>query len=598
MEEMTETTDQSLTKKRPFSAEDWLYLLAFGLALLMRLAILGRGPLTEWEAEFSWQAYLVSQGGPVSFLSHPGYILPTGLLFYLFGSSELLARLLPALVGSAVVLFPYPFRGALGRKAALFAAFGLAFDPLMVAYARQAGSPAMAVGFVALLIFCHHKGKPFLTGLFAGLALLSGPSMIFGTLTLLAGWVLLVYVGGGSVSPSLEKDQWKLGAGGVATAVVVFGTLLMRYPQGLAAMFQAIPDYLAGMLNSDAAVHGVPVLQVLAAIPIYQPLALLFGLLWLTNRRSFQHPLTIFSLGSLLGALLLIALDPSRQIWMLLWVMVPLWFLAGQLIGPFLISPKRADQLIVFGEAVFFLVILLYWWFNLTKLTAIFVVNIPEGANFLAFSTLEPNTRVYIIRLLVTVVIPLLILLISAMATSLWEGKSPLQGTYLGVGVFLSLYVLMTAWNFTAQPKELAGELWVQGAASSSVSELMDAIEETSLQITGTRNELQLVYQIDSPLIHWLLRDFPNARYSPLPPENELPEAVLNRETGIENDLLAQFYRGEQIPFQLVKNWNDSPFPADFDRWLVYRESPLIKDQATLWQRSDLFPLSIPEPSE
>ncbi len=60
----------------------------------------------------------------------------------------------------------------------------------------------------------------------------------------------------------------------------------------------------------------------------------------------------------------------------------------------------------------------------------------------------------------------------------------------------------------------------------------MTAIEEASMQITGTKYELALVYQIDSRLVDWLLRDFPNARYSPTLAANDLPDVVLNQDLG------------------------------------------------------------------
>ena len=211
---------------------------------------------------------------------------------------------------------------------------------------------------------------------------------------------------------------------------------------------------------------------------------------------------------------------------------------------------------------------------------------------------LDANTRIYLVRLVVMLFIPLLIALIAALASRVWEGSGPKQGAYWGVGAFLTLYLVMTAWNFTAQPGELAGELWMPTPSPGYIGELEAAIKEASLQITGTENELQLVYQIDSPLIRWILRDFPNARNSAVPLENDLPEAVLNRDTGTGEDLLSQFYLGEHITLQLVRNWEGRALPPDFDRWLIYRETPVLNDWVTLWRRSDLFPLYTPNDSE
>ncbi len=121
--------------------EELLYLLAFVIALVMRLVILGQYHLSETEAGYALQAYQVSQGEDLQMLGNPAYIQLTGILFYLLGSGDVIARMLPAVVGSAVVLLPYLWREHLGEKAALVAAFGLALDPISMAVSRQAGSP-------------------------------------------------------------------------------------------------------------------------------------------------------------------------------------------------------------------------------------------------------------------------------------------------------------------------------------------------------------------------------------------------------------------------------------------------------------------------
>ena len=138
----------------------------------------------------------------------------------------------------------------------------------------------------------------------------------------------------------------------------------------------------------------------------------------------------------------------------------------------------------------------------------------------------------------------------------------------------------------------------MQGPAAGHPEEVRAALEEASVQITGSKDQLALVYQIDSPLLHWLLRDFPNAEFQPVELQNELPDVVLNQkiDAGGE-DLLTQFYRGQRIPFQLERNW-DGALPPDFDRWLVYREAPVSKDWIVIWTRADVFPLYAPQPED
>ena len=45
---------------------------------------------------------------------------------------------------------------------------------------------------------------------------------------------------------------------------------------------------------------------------------------------------------------------------MLIWAIVPLWLLAGQMIAALLSLPEKQDRLLVWGEAVFYAVLLAY----------------------------------------------------------------------------------------------------------------------------------------------------------------------------------------------------------------------------------------------
>lgn len=588
---MEEPMGQNHVRKPQLRVEDGLYLAALGLALLVRLIVLGRLMLDSQEAGYAWQAYQVSRGGEVGLSNHPAYVLLTGLFFYLFKSGEVEARLLPVLVGSAVVLFPYLLRSHLGQKAALVAAFGLALDPLLMAYSRQAGSPVMALGFLALSWYFWQNGRTLVAGFLAGLVLMSGPSLVFGLLVLLAGWGLYSLVGGYRITFSAERERWVLFGSGVLAALLVVGTLFMTYPEGLSFMMQAFPDYFSAWFGGTDASQAVPMVQVLLALPVYQPLALLFGLVVFFGKRNFQRPERVFLMCAFLAALLLTLINPGRQVWMLVWALVPLWMLAGTVIGEFWYSPEDQDRKLVWGEAVFYFVLLTYWWFNLSKMTRLYGYFLPPGSTIFNLAQLEPNSRVYLVRLFVTFLIPVVIVLMTFILYRGWSGKASLQGATWGVGVFIVLYLVTAGFGFTADLEQVAGELWVQGPSAGYADELMQAIEDVSIQATGSREQVDVVYQIDSPLVHWLMRDLPNAEFQPVINPNQLPSVVLNQSFEFEVGPQGQFYSGQHHALQLERRWEESPLPPDFDRWLIYRDTPLSKDWVILWTRVDIFPL-------
>ena len=175
------------SSNRP-SIEQTLYGLALLIALTLRFINLGAIPLADSEALLANQALALSRGEKVALDPQPAYAALTSLTFALFGSSESTARLWPALAGGLLLIVPYLLRRWLGRRAALILAFGLAFDPGLVAVARQVGGPTLSASFALLTLGLAFAGFHFLAGVAAGLALLSGPGLFPGLLGLLLAW--------------------------------------------------------------------------------------------------------------------------------------------------------------------------------------------------------------------------------------------------------------------------------------------------------------------------------------------------------------------------------------------------------------------------
>lgn len=575
--------------------EDLLYLLAFAAALLMRLTALGLHPLTEHEAGFALQAWQSARGETFVMYSHPAYIQLTGVLFFIFKSGDVLARLLPALVGSSVVLLPLVFHRQLGRTAALAAAFGLALDPISIAVSRQAGSPVMALGFLALAVYLWSRRRFLGSGAAAGLLLLSGPSMVFGALSLLVSGLIIRQTTAWRPGLDIDRDSFRRFLAGAGIVLILVGTLVMRQPQGLAAMVQAVPDHLAGWMPGAG---GASLPQSLLALAVYQPFGLLFASLALLDRRRANSVLDPKLAVLVLVPLAVVLLYPGRQVWMLVWVITPVWLLAGRYLGEFLALPDEEDRPFAYGEAAFYAVLLAYWWHNLAKLTTQAGLVVPEGYSLTDIWAFDPTARVYVIRLAVVFLVPLVLLAMSGLVSLGWKANFFSHGAVWGLSIFLMFYILVAGFGFLSEGDQLANELWLQGPGSGTIDEMVTAIEEASLQQTGTRDELELVYQVDSALLHWLFRKMPNAHYLPVAPENALYAVVLNAEPDFGLTVGGQFYAGQHFTLFYRPDWAGRAAPPDFDRWLVYREAPLQTDRVYLWTRLDLFPLYQPTPLE
>ncbi|MEN8240752.1 MAG: hypothetical protein ABFS17_02430 [Chloroflexota bacterium] len=577
-----------MLEKKTITLESVLYFLAFGLALAFRLIGLDGLPFNEAEAGWAWQAFQVSEGTPVQIGSQPAYVLLTSVFFSLFNSSEALARLLPALAGSAVVLLPFVLRDKIGQTAALAAAFGLALDPLLVAISRQAGSSMLALGFAVLAFASWKLAKPGVLGIFSALFLLSGQNAL---LAIFSVFIALLFLTINGDRPRLEIDPAArksfLVAGGITLLLV--GTLGMRYPLGLSAMLQAVPDYFSGWIAAPGFWGQVPFVQALLALPIYQPLALFFGGIAIIQRKTWQRQTTRHAAVLVFTILLLTLLNPSRQVSDLIWVLLPLWLLAGLALAPFL--SQKGDQFskVVWAQAMISMLLLTFWWANVIRISRIYFVNIPQGFKLIDLPTLDLGTKDYLSRMIVVVIVPLAIMLMTVVVVTAWSKRTALRGAVFGVGGFVGIYLIVTLFGINDLRPQQANELWSPVMASGYADDLQAALAELSEPSTGTRFDIETVYQVDSPLLHWQLRNMPNARYAPVLLSTDSPAVIINTTFDMDELGRPNAYRGEKIALQLYRNWGDRALPLDFDRWFIYREAPLEKQWVVVWAREDIF---------
>lgn len=323
----------------------WAVLLA--LALPLRLLGLEGAPFTLEEAARAFDAFQVAGGSvPDSWTGDLAGAL-TAYLFRLFGEGEMLARLVPALAGCALVAALWFGRGLLGRGPALLAAVLVAFSPLFV-LASRTGVPfslgALLSAVMVLSFFTYLRapqpGPAFLLALSLGLAPLTDAVATATAVAVLAflllGAALRVEGVRRALAAFLQSPSHWLSfllvlAAAAEMALTAFGTTGERLaPAGLDQWI----DMFA--LPRD----GRPPEYSLALLLAYDwPLLLAGGLgfLWLAGRlvRRGVGALTLFQRFLLLWtalAALTLALAGRREAGQLLILLLPLAFLAGTLL--------------------------------------------------------------------------------------------------------------------------------------------------------------------------------------------------------------------------------------------------------------------------
>src|SRR5258707_10420247 len=313
--------------------EGLLYWLAFLIAIAFRFIQLGAAPLTDSEARIALQAFHIAQSQTQLLAPQPAYILFTSLFFAIIKSTNFMARVVPALTGSAMIFTPYFFREKIRSRPALILAFLFAIDPGLVALSRQSNGTILAVTFLLFAWGMWINRRVTTAGIFLGLALLSGPSIWSGLPILGLTWLFLRVV---QPRPMINPEATDAPADSqtsnnevrnifipLIATILLAGTLFFTIPNGLSAALASLPAYLKGWVSASPMSTGRTLLTFVA----YELLGI--SLATLSLIRGFRiNSKRILRLSLWLAVALLLAVF-YRQTNELAWAIIPLLALAA-----------------------------------------------------------------------------------------------------------------------------------------------------------------------------------------------------------------------------------------------------------------------------
>ena len=558
--------------------EHGFYGLALAAAVVLRFLHLGALPLSDYEAGWALQALRVTQGIHPAIGPNPAYVHLTAVLFYLFSATNFLARFWPALVGSGFVLAAWLLRPRFGRLPALILAFGLAIDPGLVAMSHLAGGPMPAIACLVLTALMWMDGRRAAAGIFAGLALLSGPSVWFGLTGLGLAWAFSSGIGkkvavqAGEEAAQAEPAAKPAGFSwqemraalfwGLGTLILA-GSLLFLSPKGLAATVASLGAFLQGWWTRS----GVQLWRPLLALPAYEILPLLFGIIGvvrgIVKRDAGPIRLGIWALAAILMALIY----PGRQTGDLVWALLPLWVLAAMELARHL-DFKRGNLWGVMGTMTVVLAFLVFGWLNLAGIT-----TMTWG------SDLVRN------RLWLEAALALLIILSLLLVGSGWSFPvARLSAVWSGF-IALTVFTIAMSTGSAGLREPLTIELWQPEPRTGRVDILLKVANQISDLNRGYAAQLPLtILDVDSPALDWLFRDWQVQKVSQLAPD-ATPEMII---TPSGNLSLAAKYRGKSLVLHETVDWSKAN-SLDWLTWFMYRQMPLQHDNIILWVRSDLM---------
>ncbi len=562
---------------RTFRRETALFLLALLLGLTIRLVGLGVQPLSDQEAKWALQALDVAKGMRTVVGSNSGYVALTSALFFAFGdASNLLARLIPALAGGALILVPMLFREQIKPRPAVILAFALALEPGLTALSRQAGSAMPALTFtLAAWGFWGQRKLPW-AGASAGLALISGPALWPGMLGLAITWALLrpLMDKAGSAARSRRRSSAEPGRAWVTVgayaigSMVLVGTMFMTVPRGLSAWMASLPEYVGGWTHPTDFPGGLIPLSLV----LYQPLGLLLALIaavrgWVQGK-SRARRLSLW----MLVAFLLALFNPSHHVADLVWMLIPLWTLAALETARALNVP-REDRREVLGAVGVSLLVLVFMWLDFLALRR---PGMPGD---------QTELRVWLL------VGSFLLLAVSLLLVAVgWSKRIATHGTTWGLAAFLGVYsvaMLMAAAGHRQVPN--SAEMWRSDAQLPMADVLLSTVQDQSEWSGMDANEQPLVIAgIDSPALQWLMRDRPfEIRAGSGAGLN--PPMVISADE--QDPALVSAYRGQNFVWRSTPVWQT----FQFSEWLPFHETAHGTENVILWVRSDLFPDAGPQ---
>ncbi|MHB1006662.1 MAG: hypothetical protein ACYC3S_13620 [Chloroflexota bacterium] len=554
----TEPARPSQAALLPAAGAPWLtlevalYACLLVAAALLRLTGLGDAVLSPGEAGRALAAWNVGHGKAVDLSGGPTLIYGTGILFFLVGANDAVARALPAFAGLWLVAWPFFMRRELGRKEAFFTSLLLSLSPSLVWASRLVAGETIVLGLAALAVlgwlrYREHGGKVALTvaGGAAGLALAAGPAAIAVLVPLasVGGLVAVARPGerNGAVVPG-KAWRWLLASGAVVLAAVCTG--LGSNPGGVQ---RGLVDAAAAALGGAA---GAPVTErafFVGGVVTYELAALAFALLSLIICRR-RGALARITLAAAVAAMGLYSLLPAGGTERLALVAAPLAVAGGQSLGC-LWSLARGE--LTAKEAGLF--VGLTW-------PVLGLWGTVAGSLALPVSALNPWF----------LLAPVLLL---GLVTSLWAYWRGAGAAAYGLAALVTLVLLVgevrtganLAFNTGRSPSEPIAATGISGDLRNL---LVEVNAHAAVLATPGRRDLAVAVSqsVEQPLA-WYLRDFSRATYGDL---KDAPRLVVTAagETPPPGD-----YRYKKYVWRLTTNQPPATV-AQFWRWLVYREFP------------------------
>ncbi len=545
------------------------YGFLFVLAVILRFNQLHLPLLSEHEAAIALQATGNSTG--ISGGAGIGPILRS--IFFVFGQSELSARIISAILGLLLVFVPFLFQRIIGRESAAILSVLIMFDPGLIAYSRQVDGAIFTVfGLLFAAGFIIQK-KTIPAGIAFGLALLGSPIFWPGILSIgLALWLSrtkqqheIKNESEPSESFMVEKSDIMPGLVSLVLTILFLGSAFGTRLTGIAAPVLNLMDYIKGWTIGN---EFSPFLMLFSFL-LYQPFILVIGLIEGFRITRSGSRLDAFLLRWFFLSYLLAVTYPSRGMDSLLLTFVPLLVLASRFIARVINNLEKPD-IPAYGQMVLLILLVPFSWMNFI------VLKFPiEGQEAILRAVAAGGALV-------------LLFIACILIRTGWPPKQASTGLWMGTAVLLAVFTFSTAWRAAGLGIFPEAELWNYAGVTDEMDLLQNTTGDLSEWNVASRDGINIVLlNNSSPALKWGLRNFTSVQDERTIPNLSNPAIIItsNEETPSQ----AQAYRGQDFVITKRTAWS-LILPEEWIKWYAFREVPSEKLRVILWARTDLFP--------
>jgi uncharacterized protein (TIGR03663 family) len=575
--------------RQRLTIEASLWGVVVATALALRLSHLGLAPLTAREAHeatLAWRA-ASGQGFPTGDYS-PLLLAANSLLFTLFSSGDVLARLIPALFGALLACTPLLLRRHVGRVGALASGLHLAVSPTALAASRQLAGTAVAatgvmvcVGCLACFIETHSRNWLTFAAVGLALAVSSGATAYALLLPLGAAWVFLTRLRLEGESSRLGQRVLCLKSHGprflltLTLAVLGFSTGLGWNLSGIGGAGAVFMDWFGRFRPTPT-----PAASPLTLLVVYEFFGLAFGiggLIW-GLRRGHRFAALLGLWGGL--EVLLLALMPGRMPTDLLWTVLPLTLLTGLIVEALVRDWHPANGKLRASYAGLVLVLWAYGYLMLGRYAAL-------------------GDRPDLALAVIAVVAQALLGLSFGLALGPGVALSTAAAT---TGLALVALTVSTASGVAYGHPTDAREPLLREPTAYAVRDLVQTLRDLSWQQSGMPTTLEFAFQApEDSVLAWYLRDFERAHRVDRLEDTYASEAVPILVTTRHEEAAPPPIGGEYVGqnFVLQTHWSPRALGCRFWEpgcnvafdWLLFREAvpvPEARHWATLWHRVEV----------